>query len=216
MSELDDLRDDGLSEEDLLDPTAEAQLAEALRAAYSPAEIDPARHALILELALEDPDAPATDEEVVESERLRQALDGRGDHEGATLARALKAARSPGALDAEAGRRILRNATDDAPRSSRRPSNVVYVTFGAAAAVAALAASVALMLRPAERDAESATLGAATAQVEIAARVALSRSTADLFNEKFEVGRTTARIDRIASARSRDLRANRYARWGVR
>lgn len=45
-----------------------------------------------------------------------------------------------------------------------------------------------------------------------------SRSTDDLFDpaEKFEVGHTSARIDRIASARSSDLRRNRFAAWGVR
>ncbi|MFS8069972.1 MAG: hypothetical protein ACMG6S_26710, partial [Byssovorax sp.] len=49
------------------------------------------------------------------------------------------------------------------------------------------------------------------------AALILSRSTDDLFDpaEKFEVGRSSARIDRIASARSSDLRRNRFASWGV-
>jgi hypothetical protein len=42
-----------------------------------------------------------------------------------------------------------------------------------------------------------------------------SRSTAPLFRVGSE-GATSSRIDRIASARSRDLRDNRYAQWGVR
>ena len=42
-----------------------------------------------------------------------------------------------------------------------------------------------------------------------------SRSTATLF-ESASVGAPSARIDRIASVRARDLRANRYAEWGVR
>jgi hypothetical protein len=37
-----------------------------------------------------------------------------------------------------------------------------------------------------------------------------------LFAERFETGETTARMDLIASARSRDLRNNRYTAWGVR
>jgi hypothetical protein len=54
-------------------------------------------------------------------------------------------------------------------------------------------------------------------QAAAPAALILSRSTDDLFDpaEKFEVGRSSARIDRIASARSSDLRRNRFASWGV-
>jgi hypothetical protein len=41
-------------------------------------------------------------------------------------------------------------------------------------------------------------------------------STTALFADRFETGDTTARMDLIAGARSRDLRDNRYASWGVR
>ena len=46
------------------------------------------------------------------------------------------------------------------------------------------------------------------------AGLALSRSTATLFSEHFETADTTQRVDRIASARERDLRHNRFATWG--
>ncbi len=45
--------------------------------------------------------------------------------------------------------------------------------------------------------------------------LAQSRSTAPLFQAD-SAGAASSRIDRIASARSRDLRDNRYALWGVR
>ena len=48
------------------------------------------------------------------------------------------------------------------------------------------------------------------------ADLAVSRSTAALFSEKFDTAETTSRVDRIVSARSRELRSNRYALWGVR
>jgi hypothetical protein len=44
-----------------------------------------------------------------------------------------------------------------------------------------------------------------------------SRSAADLFPEGIpRAGGTSDRVDRIAYARARDLRENRFARWGVR
>lgn len=47
-------------------------------------------------------------------------------------------------------------------------------------------------------------------------RLAQSRSTQELFREPFRADQGSARIDRIAMARSGDLRENRFARWGVR
>jgi hypothetical protein len=87
----------------------------------------------------------------------------------------------------------------------------------------ALAAGFALLVQtrsfaPA-RPMTASRLPAAVAPTAAAAPAALirSRSTDDLFEpaEKFEVGHTSARIDRIASARSSDLRRNRFAAWGV-
>src|SRR6478735_6450437 len=78
-----------------LDAAEEARLSELLRHAFRPTEIDPVRHERLLSAALEDPFAPPSAEELVESERLRDALAGHGDHEDARLARALSAAFAP-------------------------------------------------------------------------------------------------------------------------
>ncbi|MEI9950877.1 MAG: hypothetical protein WDO74_18355 [Pseudomonadota bacterium] len=78
-----------------LDAAEERRLSALLRHAFAPSEIDPARHERLLLAALEDPMAEASPEELVESERLRQALDGHGDHEHVRLARALSAAFAP-------------------------------------------------------------------------------------------------------------------------
>jgi len=183
-----------------LPPEAEQALAEALRAAFDPAPIDPERHRRILELSLEDPFAPATDDEIRESARLRQALD-QGDmaHPDAALARALKNAVEPAAL-----------RPDALPESGKRPSagrgRVIYATFGAVA-LAAAAAFALFVSRP--REAPSAAVAARS-------KLLASRPTSELFAERFEPGSSTERIDRIASARERDLRDNRYALWGVR
>jgi hypothetical protein len=186
-----------------LDPEIEQALAGALRAAWSPGELSPARNDELVAMALEDPLAAATDEELIESERLRRALEGDGRHRDADLARALALATRPEA--APSGRieplaaRALR----------RRPGNVVFVVFGAAAAAVALAASVLLVVRPAEQRASAAATPASAPRYEV------SRSTAPLFSERFDTRQTTERIDRIASARARDLRHNRFATWGV-
>jgi len=189
---------------DALEPAVEHALSEALRAAWAPSVLDPARNALLIQLALEDPLAPPSDEEIVESERLRRALEGQGRHPSAELARALSAALGGSPLPDE-------RLAEHAARATRaRRTNVIFVVFGAAAAAAALAASLLLVVRPAsERATESAT---------VATTVKLSRSTAPLFGQKFSAGghASTERIDRIALARGRELRQNRYAGWGVR
>jgi hypothetical protein len=188
--------DDG-SGEPWLDAQAEEALAQALRAAYAPDALSPQRHAEILAAALEDPFAPATADELRESERLRLALETGDDaHAGAALARALAAAARPTPLPEPRAKQV-------AERSLRGRTNVVFVTFGAAA-LAAAAAFALLFARPAQQ--KPADLPA----------LARSRSTSELFHERFEPGQASARIDRIASSRERDLRDNQYALWGVR
>lgn len=180
-----------------LDPAEEASLARALRAAYAPGELEPRRHAELLLRALEDPFAPPTEDELVESDRLRRALeDGDERHPDAVLARALAAAVKPGPLAGGTAGRL-------ASRAARPKPNVLFVTFGALGLAAA--AGFALFV----------ARGASTPNVPAAA-LARSRSTQELFREPFEPGRTTERIDRIAEARARDARENRYALWGVR
>jgi hypothetical protein len=207
----------------VLDPAVEAELAEALRAAYAPAELSPETHARLLAFALEDPFAPASADELRESERLRQALEtGDEGHADAALARALRSAVSPPPLAGKARERaeasVRRQDTAEASAPSRRSSaeprrNVVFVTFGALALAAA--AGFALMLaRPSAEPANTAALVVASAAP--APALLQSRTTGELFHERFEASATTARIDRITSARARDLRENRYAQWGVR
>jgi hypothetical protein len=205
----------------LLAPEVERELGEALRAAWSPSELDPNKNEALIALAIDDPLAPASEEEIAESERLRRALEGDGQHPLSDLARALAAATRPAALGKSTAARLDAELTGEpppdrateserAPSSTARRGTVIYVMFGAAAATLALAASIALFVGPLRKAPESG---------DVAARMqdlALSRSTAAMFQEKFETGETTARVDRIATARERELRSNRYALWGVR
>jgi hypothetical protein len=188
--------------DDAFDRESERALGEALRAAWAPGEIDRGLNQRLIDAALADPLAPPSEEELVESERLRRALEGHGEHPSADLARALAAAARPRALGSSVAETLAGKAL-----GKRHKSNVIFVSFGAAAAFAAAAAVALLVAFPASRH------EALHAQTE---RLFLSRSTAPLFDHKFETAGTTARIDRIASARERDLRANLYAQWGVR
>lgn len=202
--------DDRVSAVDLLAPEVEEELAQALRAAWAPDELDAGLNEALIAQALEDPFAEASPDEIAESGRLRAALEGDGDHPDAALARALAAALAPGELDPARAEQLGRKALPSSPPAPRRGA-VIYVAFGAAAAVAALAASVAMVVGRLDAQAPSAAEVAARAQ-----ELAVSRSTAPMFQGKFDAADTTARIDRIALARARDLRSNRYALWGVR
>jgi len=194
-------RSDNPTGSGLLFPEQEQELALALQAAWAPVELDAALNEMLIEAALEDPFAAASDEEVAESERLRQALDGKGEHPDAALARALALAHAPPGMAEEQNRDLARHAV-------ARRSNVIYVAFGAAATLVAAAAAVLLFLFPASRSAAPTN-----PRFE---KIAVSRSTVPMFDKKFETADTTSRIDRIASTRARDLRRNRYAMWGVR
>jgi len=179
-----------------LAPAEEAVLARALRAAYVPTELAPERHAEILRAALDDPFAPASADELRESARLRHALEDRDvSHPDAALARALAAAVNPTPLGRATALELSRRA--------RRKPNVVFVTFGAFGL--AVAAAFALFVARARNPAHEALPA-----------LARSRTTQDLFREPFDPNRTSERIDRIAEARARDARENRYALWGVR
>jgi hypothetical protein len=184
--------------DELLSEGEEQRLRELLLSAFAPGEIDPRRHERLLQAALEDPFAPPSPEEIVESERLRRALDGDGDSDSvdAALARALAAAHAPAAL-----RKAV--AVPAAPAKGK----VIYVAFGGLGAALAAAAALLLLVTPRESH-------DASAQLEAVALVQ-SRSTAALFQAD-AAGDPSSRIDRIASARGRDLRDNRYALWGVK
>ncbi|MCC6901942.1 MAG: hypothetical protein IT377_23425 [Polyangiaceae bacterium] len=192
----------------LIPEEQEEELARALRAAFAPGQLDPAVNEALIAAALEDPLAPPSDEEIAESERLRDALAGHGSHASADLARALRAAAAPAALRPLDAERVASRALGQ--RVSRR-GRLLVVTFGTVTTAAvAIAASWFLVIAPA-LDGDGGAKLAAQAEA-----LAVSRSTAGMFSEKFEQGATTARVDRIALARSRELRSNRYALWGVR
>lgn len=204
MSQADD-------DELLLPPEEEAALLRALEAALRPAELDPRVNERLLELALEDPLAPASEDELIESARLRDALaEGTSDAD-ASLLRALGASFAGVGVDEGADgavERALGAALPSPKAAAHSPRrNVVYAVFGAASAMLAAAAAVALFVGS-SRSAEPAAAQASAYVVP--------HSTAPLFAERFETGDTTARVDLIASARGRELRSNRYAAWGVR
>jgi len=91
------------------------------------------------------------------------------------------------------------------PATGRR-GNVVYAAFGATSLVLAAAAALVLSFGGLARESAPAAPPLALAK---------PRSAAPLFEGHFD-SNTTARVDLIASVRSRDLRDNRYAAWGVR
>lgn len=202
MSRPDDFEPDELDGEEPLSPEEQAELESALRAALSPHELDPEVHERILERALSDPLAPASPEERTHAERLRSALESPEDDEVAALAQALRFAyRAEPTQAAEAAHERALG------RALPRRTNVVYVLFGAAGGALALAAAVALVLTPLHKQSPPGPERTALAR---------SRSLAPLLNVEAPRLTPSERIDRIASVRERDLRNNRYARWGLR
>lgn len=196
-------------QESFLPPEEEAALLAALEAALRPSELTPNVNERLIEMALEDPLAPASEAELVESARLRDALEQATPNADASLLRALGA---PFAATVEPADAALERALGAAlaPTSQAKPQtrrNVIYAVFGASSAVLAAAAAVALFVGSSRGQAPAAS--ASSTYIE-------PHSTAALFAERFETGDTTARMDLIATARSRDLRDNRYASWGVR
>jgi hypothetical protein len=214
VSQADELEKLGLdlAAEPPLAPEEESRLLGALQAALRPTELDPETNERLLEMALEDPLAPPTEEELVESARLRDALAQGSPHadvavlEQLRLPFALSSAVSDHTASDEALEAALGPAAQTKAPNSR--GKLIYATFGAVSAVLA-AAAVALLFVSASR-----TQSPQSAIAEPAALIK-PHSTAPLFTDRFN-NDTTARMDLIASVRSRDLRDNRYASWGVR
>ncbi|MEO8900896.1 MAG: hypothetical protein ABI488_04550 [Polyangiaceae bacterium] len=208
-----ELNEPELKEFERLDAAEEARLSALLKHAFAPTAIDATRHERVLLAALEDPFAEPSPEELVESERLRRALEGAGDHADLALARALANAYAPSAaapqVDTPAARSAsLASASSAVSAPAKRASaKVFYLRFGSIAAVVAAAASVLLAIQARSNQAPTPDLPALA--------LAQSRSTAALFQTASREP-PSARIDRIASLRERDLRNNRYAMWGVR
>jgi hypothetical protein len=195
----------------------EHEFAEVLRAAYDPASMEPIDNdalidrALGIESAQRDPSATGAERDA--AGRLRDAMahpqtDGRDEPE-IELADALVSAYRPRGIDPLRNELLITRALR---RSSQRTVSrrVLPVVTAAVLGVAAMAAGVALYLRPVT-DKPVATATAPMMQ--------RSRSTADLFDAATpfpRVGGESARVDRIANARAADLRDNRFALWGVR
>jgi hypothetical protein len=200
-------------------------LSNALRAAWSPSELAGVDHEALLARALGDEDAPPTLLERREASILRDELDGRPapgvPSDAFALAGALRAAHHPGALDPVLNDEIVgRVLAAKAPRAiAGRRRQVLSVTMVAVSGLVALAAAVALVFRPAAESGGDAARGPSAAAPAMAAAFIPARSASDLFDAATPFPRSggqTERIDRIAERRASDLRANRFAAWGVR
>jgi hypothetical protein len=202
--------------------------ARALGAAHAPRALPaPDLEAILASALAETPAAPrrapaveanepaATPEERADAERLRAALDETHAHtepsDDAELARALRAAVAPSALDPRVNEAMIQAALRRAV--VRLPRRIAPVTMAALASIAAMAAGVALLVgranetrhRPDRADGTAALLHARSAEELFDAATPFPRR-----------GEESLRIDRIASARAADLRKNRFAAWGVK
>ncbi len=195
----------------------EHELADVLRAAYRPDAMDLGDNEALIDRALGivmvERDSAAMAAERDAAERLREAIthpqtDDR-DEPQVELADALVSAYRPSGIDPLRNELLITRALR---RSSRRTvsGRVLPVVTAAVLGVAAMAAGVALYLRPVT-DKPVATTTAPMMQ--------RSRSTADLFDAATpfpRAGGESSRVDRIANARAAELRDNRFALWGVR
>lgn len=151
---------------------------------------------------------PPTSEELEQARALRDALEGDGDHPDAELCRALKAAYDPHEIDPRAHEWIVKRAV---LRTQPKRSAKVVALIATGTALA-LAAGVVLVLSSGPR-----TSGPDDHRGLATASLVRSRSTQPLFDAPFaRHGGSSERMDRIASARSKDFRANRFERMGVK
>lgn len=189
-------------------------LAGDLRAAFAPAALADDDLDAILARAMGDEDA-STRAERAAADRLREELGGSAKIQEAALLVQLRLANDPKEIDParnealiEAAIRRSAKVTPIGRRAAVR--RLSPVTIASITGVAALAAAFALVFVPAKR---------AAAPAAAAAALIPARSTDDLFDAATPFprsGEESARIDRIAAARGSDLRANRFAAWGVR
>lgn len=191
-------------------------LARDLRAAWSPGALPDADLDALAALAL-DEELAASPAEAEAAARLRAELMGNAPPDtDAALLQALRHAAHPADLPAERNEALIEQALRAPlrlrPRQVRR---FAPVTLAAVASVAAIAAGVALFVGTNPLPPSS---GAASVAIAAPA-LARVRSADDLFDAATPFprrGQETSRIDRIASARTADLRNNRFAAWGVR
>lgn len=184
----------------------DAPLADELRAAFAPRDLAGDDLDAIVARALGD-EAAATAHEREAAERLRAELEGEAPVREAAVFEAIRAAARPAEIDRDRHEAMIRAALARAGRRGivRRlaPVTIVVVT-----GVTAIAAGLALFfgqLGQPRVDASAAMIRARSAQELFDASTPFPRS-----------GDESARVDRIAAARAGDLRANRFAAWGVR
>ncbi|NUO51316.1 MAG: hypothetical protein HOV80_20870 [Polyangiaceae bacterium] len=196
-------------------------VAELLAAAIRPTDLADDVHERILARALggafeetQAPEPEATQPEIRAAEVLRRALEAppaeREAHELGALASALRAAHDPRPITEIRNEALLRPALRSTGRIGSR------ALYAAAAGVLALAASMMLYLKPSGDSAPAPSASMKTEQLPEG--MVEARSTAPLFTvDDFPQGggKTSDRADRIAGARSADLRNNRYLAWGV-
>jgi hypothetical protein len=230
-----------LDASDRADAAAARQGGELVRAALAGQSLDPIDHELLLALSLGEELATIPDAERRAAAELAASLDralangprltrpehvaapagGEGDRDieaSVELCLALRAAASPRALDELANERVLQRALRQ--QGARRRSTRAWMLFSSAVAVAA---GIALFVtspawRAGERGSGVAEGPRTPAALAPPAALIPARSTQSLFDPgtKFPVrGGESSRVDKIASARMAELRANRYAQWGV-
>lgn len=205
-------------------------LATALRSARSPDPLDEVDHDALLARVLGDVDdaaAPPTKAEKREAERLAGEIDAMTQRarapsapmsDGAETASALRAAWAPRPIEPLRNEALIAGALRSAKAGRGR---ALSVTMVALSTLAAAAAAIALYVGgPGQLGAPARQTASAPATAAAAAQVALirARSTTELFDPETpfpRTGGTSERIDRIAGARAADLRANRFAAWGV-
>lgn len=208
-------------------------LAASLKAAFQGGALDEEDHDAILERAIgsiSPADAPPTKAEIAGGARLRAELEGGGApgagagsrSEEGEIAGALRAAWAPRPIDPQKNEALIAEAVRKAAPASGRRGRVLSITMVSIATAAAMAAGILLMIGRGIDGGGAALESASVAPAApgTAAHVSLirARSAAELFDAATPFPRTggeSARIDRIASARAADLRANRFASWGV-
>ncbi len=174
-----------------MNPTDEKDeaLAQLLRNAGRPTELDPARNLQLIE-------------EAFDADGLRLALENTQPHPLLEIAELLRAAAHPETFELNAfrTRSLVAEALKGAllVKPPKRRNGVWLVVFSGLAAAAGLA----LVL-----GRQQPTLPQA--------RLISEHSTVPLLSAPLVVEDTTLRIDRIAELRTSDLRNNRYAQWGV-
>lgn len=209
-----------------------AALAIALRAAWAPSALSAARSDALVGRALAGAAGAGAGAGASESEAAGAAGEAvalHGVSAGGSSSGASSGASSSAKLahPAPAARKAANdgNGADVPAPISLRRFRLGARAYATMTAVVAIAAGVLLLVgrlgqqgAPAPASVAQAPAASVAPAAERAARIA-ARSTEDLFDATTPFPRTggeSARVDRIASARAADLRANRFAAWGVR